>query len=145
MANLTLFILTGLPILGLIQFLGGVDPTLVITGFVTTGMTMLGLAGLSILNSVLFKRPRDAIAITYLYLVSYIGLGLVGFAFQKSPLSGYMGFPIWFGEGAPTFSDLITLLNTGNIMVAIIQVGIGGSIVAPRWLKNTLLFTASWR
>src|SRR5208282_4105240 len=75
-ANLTLFILTGLPIISFIQFVGGVDPTLVLTGFAATAMTMLGLAGVSILNSVLFKRPRDAIAITYFYLIGYLGLGL---------------------------------------------------------------------
>src|SRR5207244_3797186 len=43
LANLTLFLLTGLPILSLIQFLGGVDPNLVLAGFVATLMTMLGL------------------------------------------------------------------------------------------------------
>lgn len=139
-ANLTLFILTGLPILSFIQFLGGVDPTLVLTGFATTGMTMLGLAGLSILNSVLMKRPRDAIALTYLYLIAFICLGTVGFAFQKSPVSSYLSFPIWFGEAAPSFSDLITLLNSGNIMVAIIQVGISGSSIAPALAQDYALF-----
>src|SRR5207245_4291873 len=66
LANLTLFVLTGLPILSLIQFLGGVDPNLVLAGFIATLMTMLGLGGISIMNSVAFKRPRDAIALSYL-------------------------------------------------------------------------------
>ena len=51
LANLTLFVLTGLPILSLIQFLGGVDPNLVLAGFAVTALTMAGLGGLSILNS----------------------------------------------------------------------------------------------
>lgn len=139
-ANLTLFLLTGLPILSFIQLLGGVDPTLVLTGFATTGMTMVGLAGLSILNSVLMKRPRDAIALTYLYLISCIGLGTVGFAFQKSPVSTYLDFPIFFGDPAPTFSDLITVLNSGNILVAIIKVGISGSSAAPALAEEYCLF-----
>jgi ABC-type transport system involved in multi-copper enzyme maturation permease subunit len=139
-ANLTLFILTGLPILGLIQFLGGVDPVLVLTGFAATGMTMLGLAGLSILNSVLFKRPRDAIAITYLYLISYLALGTVAFGLQKGGAFSYIDFPLWFGDGAPTFSNLVTWLNTGNILIAIINIGMAGSSAAPGLLEEYALF-----
>ena len=37
LANLTVFILTGLPILSFLQFLGGVDPNLVLAGFVGNG------------------------------------------------------------------------------------------------------------
>jgi ABC-type transport system involved in multi-copper enzyme maturation permease subunit len=139
-ANLTLFILTGLPILGLIQFLGGVDPVLVLTGFAATGMTMLGLAGLSILNSVLFKRPRDAIAITYLYLISYIALGTAAFILQKTGGFRYIDFPLWFGDGAPTLSNLVNWLNTGNILIAIINIGMAGSSAAPALLEEYALF-----
>ena len=139
-ANLTLLLLTGLPILGLIQLLGGVDPTLVLTGFAATGMTMLGLAALSILNSVFFKRPRDAIAITYLYLISYIGLGLVAYGLQKGGAIAYIDFPIWFGDGAPTFSNLITWLNKGNIVISIGEIGMAGSSAAPAFLEEYALF-----
>jgi ABC-type transport system involved in multi-copper enzyme maturation permease subunit len=139
-ANLTLFLLTGLPILGLLQFVGGVDPTLVLTGFAATGMTMLGLAGLSILNSVLFKRSRDAIAITYLYLIAFIGVGFFAFGMQKSGLMSHVDFPIWFGDGAPTLSNLVTLLNSGNIVVAIFEIGMIGSSAAPGLLEQYALF-----
>jgi len=141
-ANLTLFLLTGLPILGLLQFVGGVDPTLVLTGFAATGMTMFGLAGLSILNSVLFKRSRDAIAITYLYLIAFIGVGFFAYGMQKSGLMSHIDFPIWFGEAAPTLSSLVTLLNTGNIVVAIFEIGMKGSSAAPGVLEEYALFHA---
>src|SRR5438105_13980589 len=52
LANLTLMLLTGLPIWALLQFLGGIDPDLVLAGFLATGVTMASLASLSILNSV---------------------------------------------------------------------------------------------
>ena len=45
LANLLLFILTGLPILSILQFLGGVDPNLVLAGFAATFLTMAGLGG----------------------------------------------------------------------------------------------------
>ena len=50
--NLTLLLLTGLPILSLLQFMGGVDPNLVVTAFVAAGCTMVSLASVSILQSV---------------------------------------------------------------------------------------------
>lgn len=49
--NLLLFLLTGLPVLSLIQFFGGIDPTLLLLTFAGTGLTMLGLVGVSIMQS----------------------------------------------------------------------------------------------
>ncbi|HYT94581.1 MAG TPA: ABC transporter permease subunit, partial [Gemmataceae bacterium] len=74
MANIILFILTGLPLMSMIQFLGGVDPMLVQAGFAATALTMIGLAGVSILASTWCRRPRAAIATAYLLLVMYLGL-----------------------------------------------------------------------
>jgi hypothetical protein len=51
LAQLSLVILTGLPILGFLQLLGGVDPNLLLVGFAGTALTMLSLASLGILNS----------------------------------------------------------------------------------------------
>src|SRR5260370_11649151 len=70
--NITMLVLTGLPILGFMQLLGGVDPILLVVGFAATGLTMLGLGGLSILNSVVTRRARDAIILTYLEALGYI-------------------------------------------------------------------------
>src|SRR5260370_2198512 len=65
LANLTSFVLTRLPILSLLMFLWVMDPNLVLAGFAATALTIAGLGGLSILNSVSFKRPRAAFTITY--------------------------------------------------------------------------------
>src|ERR1043165_5951565 len=42
MANITLLLLTGLPILSIMQFIGGVDPELMLAGFAAIGLTLLG-------------------------------------------------------------------------------------------------------
>ena len=42
--SLLLFLLAGLPILGLMQFFGGIDPDLVLAGFAATFATVLTLA-----------------------------------------------------------------------------------------------------
>ncbi len=139
-ANLLMFILTGLPILGIMQFLGGVDPTLVLTGFAATGMTIFGIASVSILNSVMVKKSRDAIAITYLYLIAYLFLGSFAYGLQRAGAISRIDFPLWFGDDAPTFSNLITWLNTGNLLIALSNVGMAGSLAAPAALEQYATF-----
>jgi ABC-type transport system involved in multi-copper enzyme maturation permease subunit len=58
--NLMLFLITGLPVLSLIQFFGGIDPAILLLSFAATGLTMLGLIGISMIQSVQRKRVRDA-------------------------------------------------------------------------------------
>jgi ABC-type transport system involved in multi-copper enzyme maturation permease subunit len=69
---LALFLLTALPILAIMQFLGGIDPDLLLYGFAVTGLTALSLGALSILNSTLFAQPRDAIGATYIEVILYL-------------------------------------------------------------------------
>jgi ABC-type transport system involved in multi-copper enzyme maturation permease subunit len=71
LAYLALILLTGLPVLSLLELLGGVDPQMLLAGFVATGVTMLSLAALSIFNSVYATKPRTAIALTYAQAACY--------------------------------------------------------------------------
>jgi ABC-type transport system involved in multi-copper enzyme maturation permease subunit len=104
---LTLLVLAGLPILSLIQFWGGIDPDLVLSGFAATGLTMLSLAGLSMLASVYTKKPRDAIVLSYLMVVGYLGVSGLGFWIVStprprpvSPLLELAQYPLeWFSSG----------------------------------------------
>jgi ABC-type transport system involved in multi-copper enzyme maturation permease subunit len=70
--NLSLFILTGLPVLSLMQFFGGIDPGLLLASFAITALTAASLAGLGILLSVQRRRARDAIILTYLAAAGYV-------------------------------------------------------------------------
>jgi ABC-type transport system involved in multi-copper enzyme maturation permease subunit len=72
LANLLMLLLVGLPILALLQFMGGVDPNLVLAGFAASGLTMISLAGLGTMNSLFARRPRDAVLRTYLAAVIYL-------------------------------------------------------------------------
>ena len=77
--SLLLLLLAGLPILGMLQFFGGIDPELVLTGFAATVIVMFSLAALGIAASVLSKKGRDAIALTYLTGVAYLIVSFVLF------------------------------------------------------------------
>src|SRR5262249_48876517 len=77
LANLALIVLTGVPILGFLQLLGGVDPELVYAGFAATGITMLSLGSFSVLASVYAGKPRDAVLIAFVGIGAYIGIGFL--------------------------------------------------------------------
>lgn len=121
LANLTLLVLTGLPILSFLQFLGGVDPDLVLAGFAATGMTMFSLASLSIINSVLLKKARDAIVFTYLEYAAYLcvsGLSwlllIPNFGLANLPSTAFWTSPL-------TVTDMVYALNAGNLPSGIIR------------------------
>jgi ABC-type transport system involved in multi-copper enzyme maturation permease subunit len=111
--GLVLLVLTGLPILSLIQFFGGVDPNLMLSGFAATGLTMLSLAGLSILVSVYTKKPRDAIVLTYLIVVAYLGISGMSRWLLTTPRSGAVPVLV------ESFGDLLEWFSSGNLFVVI--------------------------
>src|SRR6266851_9603208 len=144
-ANITLLVLAGLPILSFLQFLGGVDPNLVLAGFAATGMTMLSLAGLSILNSALTKRPRDAIALTYLGAAAYLIVsGASWLLLLPTGLSTATWTVPWLGP--VTVADFARTVSIGNIVAVCIRLSItvgGGKNIAdmlPAVLRDYALF-----
>ena len=137
LANMSMFLITGLPIMSVLQFMGGVDTHLMLAGFAATGLTMLGVGALSILFSTIFQKPRDSIGMTYLVIVAYIAIGTVAFGFSAGRAS-IKREPIWWSDDAPTFADLAWWFNTGNPLTAIIEVGMAIDLRAPDGGATTL-------
>lgn len=144
-ANITLLVLAGLPILSFLQFLGGVDPNLVLAGFAATGLTLLSLAGLSILNSALAKRPRDAIALTYLGAAAYLILSGASWALLLPTGLATITWTVpWLGP--VTITDFAHALSIGNIVAVCFQlayqVAMGKNIAdsLPAVLRDYALF-----
>ncbi|HLJ91624.1 MAG TPA: ABC transporter permease subunit [Gemmataceae bacterium] len=108
--SLMLLVLTGLPILGFLQLMGGVDPNLVLAGFTVTGLSMISLASVSILASVYARKQRTAIVISYLFLLGY--LSVAAWASQTPPLTG----------------PVAVAFNAGNVFALLdsLQAGVAG-------------------
>jgi ABC-type transport system involved in multi-copper enzyme maturation permease subunit len=120
---LTLLLLTGLPVLSAVQFLGGVAPELVLAGFAATALTVAGLSGLSILTSVYTRRSRDAIMLTYLGMAVYCGLCVLGTALEAADcVSKVALFP-----GGPSPENLVGAFQAGNPGYAIYNLFSGKS------------------
>lgn len=116
-ANLALIIATGLPILALVLFLGGVDPQLVFAGFVATGALVIGLSSVGILFSVYARKPRNAILLTYLATFAYVGLGyLLAWALDYAALNNVK---IVGAKNPVTWGDLADWINAGNLPVVL--------------------------
>jgi len=134
--NLGLLLLAGVPVLSFLQFLGGVDFYLVLASFAATALTMFSLAGLSMVNSVLCRRARDAIVLTYLMAVAYyilatsawIGLMAVTMSGWWPELGSFPSFGSW--QSPVTVSDLVDWLNAGNIIFVVFKLGRGASASA---------------
>lgn len=71
LAVLMLILLAGLPLLSIMQLLGGVSPDLLWSGFAATALTMLSLSGISMYWSVHCRNSREAILLTFLTIVLY--------------------------------------------------------------------------
>jgi ABC-type Na+ efflux pump permease subunit len=116
LASLGMLLLTGLPILGFLQFLGGVDPGLVLAGYAGTLATMMSLAAVSILFSVVVRKSRDAIILAYLSVFAYFTLWvltlLIPAAWLTFPSVGSWNSPV-------TLGDLVHWYNAGNILEAV--------------------------
>jgi ABC-type transport system involved in multi-copper enzyme maturation permease subunit len=134
-ANLTLLILTGLPILSFTQFLGGVDPNLVLAGFAATALTLFSLASFSILCSVYVRKPRDAIILTYLGVAAYLGV---------TSLANQALFGLGLGKGL--LADVVNSGNLLSIFARLREAVAAGTDLAteiPGLLRNYALFHGS--
>jgi ABC-type transport system involved in multi-copper enzyme maturation permease subunit len=114
--NLTLLLLTGLPILSFLQFLGGVDPNLVVSAYVATGCTMLSLASISFLCSLYACRSRDAIVRSYLLSLGYLVASGSSWLLLLPQLQ-LASFPSTDNWLSPiTLRDVVEGFNCGNIV-----------------------------
>src|SRR5262249_3002588 len=139
-------VLAGLPILSFLQFLGGVDPDLMLAGFMATAMTMLSLGALGILCSVLCKKARNAIVLTYLLFLAYHALSAAGWLLLI-PLRGPWRLPSVAEMLAPLpVAEFVAAINSGNIASTLGQlaraVRLGGrlDLVLPELLRDYVVF-----
>ena len=72
LGNLMFIFLSGLPFLSILQFLGGIDPTLIVAYAATTAIGLVSMSCLCMLNSVLNRKSRDAIAVSYFCILGYL-------------------------------------------------------------------------
>jgi ABC-type transport system involved in multi-copper enzyme maturation permease subunit len=137
--TLLMYVLAGLPILGFMQLFGGIDPDLLVASTTAVIITILGFSALSVYFSVCMKKPRDAIALTYLTAVLFLVLTGVGGAMLNglqmglTPAGNYdltlMGYTFDIVPMVDWLNDAMSWLSGGNIIYVYgmlsIKMGIG--------------------
>jgi len=122
LGTMLLIVLGGLPILAILQFIGGIDPNIVLAGFAFTGLSMVGLAGVSILHSVYASKTRRALVLTYLTIGAYLILSGLSWLLLL-PQLGLAAFPSTGSWASPvTLTDLVEWFNAGNIFTVTIRI-----------------------
>lgn len=104
-ATLGLLLLAGLPVLGLVQLLGGVDPNLVLAGFLALALMMGSLGSVAVLQSIHSRRPREAVFRTYLIAGIYLMFSFIYCLSDRTgtTLGHLEHIPGVFGSGNPLF------------------------------------------
>jgi len=117
MAHLGLLLLAGLPVLSAVQFLGGVDPHLILAGFAGTAVTLASTAGVGILASVVARPSRAALFLAYGAVLAYVVVCCLGLFVQ----SWLPRQPFYAGAATGPFSmeNLIGVIEAGNPVVAV--------------------------
>src|SRR5262249_35963891 len=118
----SLLLLTGLPMLCLLFFLGGVDGLVLLAGFAVACLTMFSLGGLSALHSVYSRRSWVAVLRTYLCIVIYLAVGgALGLLVSCYPTVA--SWPSSGGWTSPfTAKDGVAWFNAGNLPIAVVQI-----------------------
>jgi ABC-type transport system involved in multi-copper enzyme maturation permease subunit len=116
--TLSLLVITGLPILSLTQLWGGVDLALMLAFLAATGLTMLSLAGVSLLASVYSRNAREAIVLTYLIAAGFMGLTGILQVFLLVP--GVAPYALTSSEAPVTVQDVVEVANAGSPVHAIL-------------------------
>lgn len=78
-------VLTGLPVLALMQFFGGIDPNLVLASFAAVMLTGLSLGCLGLVCGMRVKKPQNAAWRAYQILLVYAALSMLSIWYFELP------------------------------------------------------------
>ena len=92
-ANLLMVLLTGLPVLGLLQLLGGIDPNLLWSGFAALALTLASLAGIGVWCSVYAEKPIVAVPAAYVLPALYFSISGISWALVNDGSTPFGSYP----------------------------------------------------
>lgn len=146
-----MLVLAGVPILGFLQLFGGIDPELLLTGTAASVITVLGFSAVGIYFSATMRKPRDAIAFTYLSLILYLIGSFVFAMFVRTTLAFFA--PTWITQTIFGYTFDLTQISdaiaSGNLVyqaafVAQSMAGMGGTSVRDAAYDALGSYAAFW-
>lgn len=134
LVTLGMYIIAGLPLLASLMLFGGIDPESLLGVYVGTILTMVTLASVSIFFSTNFKKPRDAIVVSYLMIAAYfIATAILSMLLISLPLM--VGGPVTFFEWEVPVHEIGAWVGAINPIFLIAQIASAGASVESLLLK----------
>jgi ABC-type Na+ efflux pump permease subunit len=129
--KLLLMFLVALPILSILQFLGGIEPGMLLAGFAFIALTMLSAAGVTIVVSMRAKDSLKALLKSFGIVCGYVALsGASWLLVSPLKLGGFPSTGTWISS--VTLEDVIRWFSAGNLIYWIVhgvnRVNAGASI-----------------
>ena len=136
-AQLGLLLLAGLPVLGALEFLGGVDPHLVLAAFAATAVTMASAAGVGILASVVARPARAAVLLAYGVVVVYVLL-----CWMSQGIEWWMSWHRFTAAAPPPpgLDGVLAVIDAGNPVVAVSNI-FNSDPIEPALLRTLGAYT----
>ena len=122
--QLLLVFLVSMPIISGLQFLGGIDPSLILTGYAFLALTIVSIAGISVVCSLYARRSRSALLRVYALVFAYLGLsGLMWTLVWPCNLGSFPSTQAWLSP--VTVRDVVEWCNSGNLISLAVQIVVG--------------------
>ena len=117
-AGMLLLLLTGLPVLSFLEFIGGITPEELLAAMLVSVITLFSVAVVGITASVLSRRSRGAIISTFVILLGYLVLSGLAQAARFTDFGrGSLDIANWTVEG----SDVIDAFQAGNPIIQVVD------------------------
>lgn len=135
MLHIAVFLAVTLPVLSLLTLVGGIDPELLLWGFIGTATTAFLMAAIAILASATIRRPRESFLASYLFSIFFFA-GPALLEALGNPSSGWWTPLVdalhwvneWFRVASPlgllSVSTLIRLFGNGGPASLLDQIAI---------------------
>lgn len=94
-----LLVLTGLPVLALMQFFGGIDPNLVLASFAAVMLTGISLGCLGLVCGIRVKKPQNAAWRAYQVLLVYAAISMLSIWYFQLPFGSSTGMVFTVAPG----------------------------------------------
>jgi ABC-type Na+ efflux pump permease subunit len=131
--HLLLIFIVGMPFLSFLQFLGGIEPSLVLAGFAFLTLTILSTASVSVMLSLYTRHSRSALLKAYLVTWGYLALsGLSQIMVSFLSLGKFPSTDTW--TSPVSLYDVVEWCSAGNFISWVVYlvkgIAVGGTLDA---------------
>jgi ABC-type transport system involved in multi-copper enzyme maturation permease subunit len=113
-ADIFFLLIASVPIVAMLQLVGGVSPVIIVAAYAATGCVLLGVVGVCTYFSARCRRARDAIVLSYVFVLAFVLITTLVSEGIGKVITG----PVTIAGTIWTEQDIANVLCAGNPIVA---------------------------